>query len=109
MEGRGGLDADLMPGSLSHGEQQLLSLCRAILRRQAAGGRCILVLDEATSNLDSKTEALIQEVIKEEFRGNTVIAVAHRLDTVCDADVIVVLENGEVVQLGPPSVVLLEL
>lgn len=108
VEKRGGLDADLVPESLSQGEQQLLALGRAILRKQAAKGSCILVLDEATSNLDQATEALIQEVIKKEFSGNTVITVAHRLDTVRDADTVVVLEQGEIARLGVPSEVLSE-
>ena len=98
--------ADLKVDSLSHGEQQLLALARAIIRKQLASSYCILVLDEATSNLDRGTETLIQEVINEEFKDNTVITVAHRLDTVRESDYIVLLEKGEVVKVGPPAEVL---
>jgi ATP-binding cassette subfamily C (CFTR/MRP) protein 1 len=106
VEKRGGLDGVLETGSLSHGEQQLLALGRAILRKQVVAGRCILILDEATSNLDSATEAVIQDVIRKDFEANTVITVAHRLDTVREADFIVLLDKGEVVKIGPPAEVL---
>lgn len=106
VERRGGINADLKPESLSHGEQQLLALARAILRKQAAGGKSILVLDEATSNLDPETEKLIQIVVNEEFGENTVLTVAHRLDTVREADFIVMLEKGEVLKVGTPAEVL---
>lgn len=106
VEKRGGLEADLKVDSLSHGEQQLLALARAIVRKQIASDRCILVLDEATSNLDKGTETMIQEIIQQEFKDNTVITVAHRLETVRDADEILLLEKGEVVKQGPPSEVL---
>jgi ATP-binding cassette subfamily C (CFTR/MRP) protein 1 len=106
VEQRGGLLSDLKVDTLSHGEQQLLALARAILRKQAAAGHCILVLDEATSNLDKGTEVLIQEVISKEWKNNTVITVAHRLETVQDSDYIVLLEKGEVIKIGPPSEVL---
>jgi len=103
---RGGLEAELKVDSLSHGEQQLLALARAIIRKQLAGSHCILVLDEATSNLDKETEALIQAVIRQEFKDNTVITVAHRLETVVESDYIVLLEKGEVSKIGPPADVL---
>jgi ABC-type bacteriocin/lantibiotic exporter with double-glycine peptidase domain len=88
---------------MSHGEQQLLALARAILRKRVAKGRCILILDEATSNLDSASEAIVQKVVKEEFKDNTVITVAHRLDTIKDADGVLLLEKGEVVKVGSPA------
>jgi ABC-type multidrug transport system fused ATPase/permease subunit len=100
---RGGLKTELKPESLSHGEQQLLALARAILRKQIAKGNCILVLDEATSNLDAATEAVVQKVIHEDFRDNTVITVAHRLNTIKDADLVLMLERGEIVQIGTPA------
>jgi ATP-binding cassette subfamily C (CFTR/MRP) protein 1 len=106
--GRGGLNAEL-PDSLSHGEQQLLALARAILSKQLAGDKCILVLDEATSNLDATTEAVIQRVLREEFKDTTVIAIAHRLETLRDFDAIVVLDKGEVSRVGPASEVLREI
>jgi ATP-binding cassette, subfamily C (CFTR/MRP), member 1 len=106
IEKRGGLESELKIDALSHGEQQLLALARALLRKHVAAGHCILVLDEATSNLDKGTEAVIQKVIEEKFRENTVITVAHRLETVARADEILLLEKGEVIKQGPPSEVL---
>jgi ATP-binding cassette subfamily C (CFTR/MRP) protein 1 len=106
VEKRGGLTVIPETNSLSHGEQQLLALARAIVRKHLAGGKCILILDEATSNLDSTTEAIIQEVIKKDFKENTVITVAHRLDTVREADFIVMLDKGEVTKIGTPQTVL---
>lgn len=100
---RGGIDAEITPDALSHGEQQLLALARAILRKDLAGGKCILVLDEATSNLDAVTESVVKKVIDEEFKGITVIVVAHRLDTVKDVDVVLMLEGGKVVKMGKPG------
>jgi ATP-binding cassette subfamily C (CFTR/MRP) protein 1 len=106
IEKRGGLLGELKTDALSHGEQQLLALARALLRKRVASGRCILVLDEATSNLDKATEVIIQNIIATEFRENTVITVAHRLETVAEADEILLLEKGEVIKQGPPSDVL---
>ena len=103
VDARGGLDAELQASSLSHGERQLLALARAILRKRHGRGRCVLVLDEATSNLDDATERVVEKVIAEEFRGVTVISVAHRLQTVRDADAVVVLDKGEVAKIGPFS------
>lgn len=106
VEQRGGIDAEITPDSLSHGERQLLALARAILRKDLARGRCILILDEATSNLDAATEGLVKKVIDEEFLGVTVVVVAHRLDSVGDADVVLVLEGGKVGKMGAPGEVL---
>jgi ATP-binding cassette subfamily C (CFTR/MRP) protein 1 len=96
---RGGLDAEMTANPLSQGEQQIFCLARAMLKTQ---GR-ILVLDEATSNVDAETDQLMQKLIREEFKGYTIITVAHRLDTILDSDRIVVLEAGRVVEVGPPS------
>jgi ABC-type multidrug transport system fused ATPase/permease subunit len=101
VEQKGGLEANLELDGLSHGEQQLLAAARAILKKQTLPGQCILVLDEATSNLDSATEAIVQKAIQEEFKDCTVIAVAHRLETLRDYDRIVVLDKGEVSEIGP--------
>jgi ATP-binding cassette subfamily C (CFTR/MRP) protein 1 len=109
VEGKGGLQADLQLDGFSHGEQQLLALARAILKKRTLPGQCILVLDEATSNLDSATEAIVQKVIQEEFKDSTVIAVAHRLDTLRDYDKIVVLDKGEVSKVGPATEVIAEM
>ncbi|MBM3943912.1 MAG: ABC transporter ATP-binding protein [SAR202 cluster bacterium] len=85
-------------GNLSQGQRQLISFARAIV----ADPR-ILVLDEATANVDSHTEALIQAALKTLLEGRTALVIAHRLSTVRDADRIVVLEQGRIVEEGPHS------
>jgi ATP-binding cassette subfamily C (CFTR/MRP) protein 1 len=99
---QGGLDADITPESLSHGEQQLLVLGRAILQKQTSSGRCILILDEATSNLDESSEMTIRTLVQDEFKYDTVISVAHRLDTLKDMDRVVLLKQGKIVRNGMP-------
>jgi ATP-binding cassette subfamily B protein len=82
--------------SLSSGERQLLALARAFLARPR-----ILVLDEATSNLDLKSEAKIEDALDVLLEGRTAILIAHRLATAMRADRIAVIHDGEVVELGP--------
>ncbi len=82
-------------GSLSGGERQRLAIARAILKDAP-----ILILDEATSALDTETEGRIKQALDEVRRGRTTFIIAHRLSTVADADLILVLENGRIIERG---------
>ncbi|KAF2241163.1 putative ABC multidrug transporter [Trematosphaeria pertusa] len=103
---RGGLDAGMSAGTLSAGQRQLMSVGRALLRQrirarqQAHGG--ILLLDEVSSSVDVETERIMQEIIRNEFNGYTVIAVSHRLDMIMDFDRVIVMDTGEIVEIGNP-------
>ncbi|KAG5930350.1 hypothetical protein E4U42_001865 [Claviceps africana] len=97
LEARGGLDAPLNEDELSHGQRQLFCLARAIARP----GK-IVIVDEATSSVDSETDELIQQVLHNELQGRTLVAVAHKLNTVLDYDRIVLLDNGKMVETGRP-------
>ena len=92
-----GLDSDVGEGGdlLSTGEKQLLSFVRAILADPA-----ILVLDEATASVDTLTEKKIQSAISEIIKGRTTLMIAHRLSTVRDADLILVVRDGKIVEQG---------
>ncbi len=81
--------------NLSAGEKQLLSFARVMV-----AGPCVLVLDEATSNVDSHTEIVLQEAVHELMEGRTSLAIAHRLSTVRDVDRILVFHKGEIVEQG---------
>jgi ATP-binding cassette subfamily B protein len=83
---------------LSAGERQLVSFARAWLADPA-----LLILDEATSNLDVITEARLQQALRRLRQGRTTIIIAHRLSTVIDADQIAIVEDGRVVEVGPPD------
>ncbi|KAJ2014258.1 Multidrug resistance-associated protein 1 [Coemansia sp. S680] len=82
----------------SSGQQQLFSLCRLLMRK-----RKVMILDEATADVDLETDRKIQELIRTEFSDCTVLTIAHRLDTIMNSDRIIVMEKGEIVEIGPPQ------
>ena len=84
--------------NLSVGEKQLLCIIRAILRKNK-----IVILDEATANIDVVTEKTIQKLIAEEFDGATVLTIAHRLNTIIKSDKVLILEKGEKVEYDSPK------
>ncbi|PVH72950.1 putative ATP-binding cassette transporter [Cadophora sp. DSE1049] len=98
---KGGLDTQLDAEFFSHGQRQLFCLARAILRKSK-----VVILDEATSNVDTKSDELMQEVIRKEFKDCTIIAVAHRLDTILDFDRIALLSEGELKEFDSPQALL---
>ena len=81
--------------NLSQGQRQLLSIARA-----AVANPPVLVLDEATSSIDTRTESLIEKGMDSLMHGRTVFVIAHRLSTVRNSDAIMVLENGSVIERG---------
>jgi len=93
-----GYDYMLLPGgaNLSHGQRQLLALARALIHSPEG----VLVLDEATSNIDTETEQYIQEGLQQVLANRTSLIIAHRLSTVRDADRIVVMMQGEIIEQG---------
>ena len=82
-------------GSLSQGQRQLLAIARA-----AVANPPVLVLDEATSSIDTHTEELVQNGMDKLMEGRTTFVIAHRLSTIRNADCIMVLENGKIIERG---------
>ena len=80
---------------LSVGQRQLLSFARALL-----ADPCILILDEATSSVDTQTEQVIQKALRRLLKGRTSFVIAHRLSTITNADRIVVIHDGKIVEQG---------
>ena len=87
--------------NLSVGERQLVCLARALVQRSK-----IIIMDEATANVDFKTDRLIQEVIRHKFKDSTVLTIAHRLNTIMDYDKVLVLDGGRVVEFDNPDVLI---
>ncbi|KAJ2244197.1 Multidrug resistance-associated protein 1 [Coemansia sp. RSA 455] len=85
-------------GRYSSGQQQLFGLCRVVMRK-----RKIVVLDEATANVDLETDKSVQELIRKEFRDCTVLTIAHRLETIMNSDRIIVMDKGTIVEIGTPE------
>jgi ATP-binding cassette subfamily B protein len=81
--------------NISQGEKQLLTIARAILADPA-----ILILDEATSSVDTRTEVYIQKAMKVLMKGRTSFVIAHRLSTIRDAELILVMNNGTIIEMG---------
>lgn len=84
--------------NLSTGEKQLICICRAILRKSK-----VVILDEATSNIDIVTEQKIQSLIDKNFKDSTMLVVAHRLNTVIHSDKVLVLSFGKVLEFDSPQ------
>ena len=81
--------------NISHGEKQLLTIARAMLARTP-----MLILDEATSSVDTRTEVLIQKAMDKLMQGKTSFVIAHRLSTIRDADLILVVRDGNIIEQG---------
>jgi len=99
-QNKDGLDQKISENgsNLSIGEKQLICITRAILRKSK-----IIVLDEATASIDYKTEEIIQKALNEILSNSTMISIAHRIKTVINADKILVLENGEIIEFDTPE------
>jgi ATP-binding cassette subfamily C (CFTR/MRP) protein 1 len=87
--------------NFSCGQRQLICLARALLRKSK-----VLILDEATASIDVETDFAIQRTIREHFRDSTVLVIAHRLGTIIDSDLIMVLDGGKLTEFGPPQALL---
>ncbi|XP_044749788.1 probable multidrug resistance-associated protein lethal(2)03659 [Coccinella septempunctata] len=87
--------------NLSIGQKQLICLARSIIRRNK-----IILIDEATSNMDAETDLMIQQVIRKQFKDCTVLTIAHRISTVLDYDKIMVIDSGRLIEFAKPDILL---
>ena len=87
--------------NFSVGERQLVCLARALVQKSK-----IIVMDEATANVDFKTDNLIQEVIRHKFKDSTVLTIAHRLNTIMDYDKVLILDGGRTVEFDKPEILI---
>ena len=87
--------------NLSSGQKQLICICRAILRKSR-----VVILDEATANIDIVTEQTIQNLIDTSLSGSTVLTVAHRLNTIISSNKILVLDYGRIVEFDTPKILM---
>ncbi|KAL5035647.1 hypothetical protein RTP6_003309 [Batrachochytrium dendrobatidis] len=99
-EAPGGLDGEVQENgeNLSVGQRQLICLARAMLKKPR-----ILVMDEATANVDYETDAIIQKCLREYFFDSTIITIAHRLNTIVDYDRVLVMEAGQIAEFDTPK------
>jgi ATP-binding cassette subfamily C (CFTR/MRP) protein 1 len=84
--------------NFSVGECQLICVARAILKQTQ-----ILLIDEATAHVDNKTDQLIQQILRDKFKNQTIITIAHRLNTIMDNDIIIVIDDGIILDYGTPT------
>ncbi|KID94351.1 ABC transporter, transmembrane domain, type 1, partial [Metarhizium majus ARSEF 297] len=104
IETKGGLEAKVEDLRFSAGQLQLFCLARVVLRHgRAAGAGAVILLGEATSSVDRRTDDQVRDAISANLDGRTVIEVAHRLDITRHYDVIVIMAEGRVVETGPPD------
>lgn len=95
VKSRGGLGKDFDDMDFSEGQRQLFSLARALLQRSIMGSK-ILLIDEATSNVDHESDARMQRILREAFQECTRLVIAHRVQTIADSDVLMELADGKV-------------
>ncbi|KAF3491610.1 Cyclic peptide transporter [Arthroderma uncinatum] len=98
IESDGGLDAELSDDLFSHGERQLFCLARALCHSSS-----ILIMDEATSSVDTGTDELVHSIINSRFQGKTVISIIHKLHNVLDFDKVVMMDKSRVVEFDSPG------